>query len=711
MKQEEAKAHHTRLSECGRLGVLAAAAAWLLHPFATSRLYGAGDALWYANMLADFVSQLRLGIFPVFAGQTRFAFNGAVYPLRVAPMYQHLAGVLDLLTGRSLGFFALQHLAVIVCGVTGIYACYLTLSRIAPDRRWNAVGFSILFLSCPGLLATIYTQDLYMTWMAVPFAPLAAYGIMRTYRRDDITSQFWLAVPLAALWWAHSPIALWFTFIAACSQIVRLAAVNRGWLPIRRAILGLALFGLLTQYPFVSVAEVQTPGHPSTVVNAIAHPEQIAENIREAFPGAILPLSENASALGDLQLGYGLWVVFLFVGVAALTRPGRDLIVLVACAAVLLVLVLPVLGLNRYLWDHMPSEIVRITYYWPMQRFYLIIASLLAIAGQIAFGHLAIRRKNTREAWAWILALCCAWSLWESRQFIRAAVARTASAEVSARSQRPENLFLTNASYGLFGNLPPNFSNGVVNPRSQARLLSPITGQGLSVPDRRILESGSLVGTVDENPGVLKLETTVHLVRGRRYALEFRFDRDDLHGILQFSGRSMFREYSLPSSGEALAFGSGPANSRVIALWTSDPAGDDIRIRFIPTAPGEKPKDFASFGSYKLFEIDPSQEPVEVSSLFPFSAQVRTETPAILETAHMFMPGYKATVDGQQAEALRSDAGLVAIPVPPGVHTVSLWFTGSVLLRISYWGAIVAWAAILGLTALASVRAISGSRN
>ena len=82
--------------------LLAAVATWLLHPFATTLQIGAGDALWYANMLGDFVTQLRAGVFPIFVGQTDYAFNGAVYPLRVAPFYQHLAGILDLLTGRQL---------------------------------------------------------------------------------------------------------------------------------------------------------------------------------------------------------------------------------------------------------------------------------------------------------------------------------------------------------------------------------------------------------------------------------------------------------------------------------------------------------------------------------------------------------------------------------------------------------------------------------
>jgi len=697
--------------ELARLGVLAAAAAWLLHPFVTKRMYGAGNALWYTNMLADYVTQVRHGVFPVFAGQTGFAFNGAVYPLRVAPMYQHLAGLLDLLTGRSHTFFTLQHLTVITCGFAGIYSCYFTLRRIAPDRPWCAVGFSILYLSCPGVLATIYTQDLYMTWMTVPFAPLAAYGIVRSFRGDDLTAQFWIAVPLAALWWAHSPIGLWYTMIAAGSQAFRLLAIDRGWAPLRRAFLGVAIFGVLVQYPFVSVAEVQTPGRPSTVVGSLANPKQVAENVRSAFPAAILPVSEHARALGDLQLGYALWAVLLCAAAAGFTLAGKELKVLLAGAALLVVLLLPVPWLNSFLWGHMPAEVLRITYYWPMQRFYLIVASLLAAAGQLAFGHLPFFRAKARAIWVRLLVAGCVWSLWESRQFIRAAADRTASAQASARSQLPENLFLTSDSYGLFGSLPPYFSNGVVHPRIQARLLSPATGRMLPAPDRRIIESGPLVGTVDENPGVLKLGTTLHLERGRRYVLEFGFNRDDLQGILQFSGNSMFREYILPSSGEELAFGSERANAREVTLWTSDPAGDDIGIRFIPTAPGEKPGDFAKFGSYRLFGIDPNRQPVVVETLLPFIAHIRTEVPAILETPRMFMPGYEATIDGQRAEVLRSDAGLAAIAVAPGLHTAALSFKAPLLLRISYWGAIGCWGAVLALAALASARAIASPRN
>jgi len=694
-----------RQRELARVGVLAAVAAWLLHPFATARMYGAGDALWYANMLADYVTQLRKGVFPIFAGQTEFAFNGAVYPLRVAPMYQHLAGLLDLLTGRTLGFIALQHLTVIVCGVAGIYACYLTLCRIAPDRRWNAVGFSVLYLSCPGLLATIYTQDLYMTWMTVPLAPLAVYGIVRTFQRDDLASQVWLAAPLAALWWAHSPIALWFTFIALASQLVRLVYVRHSLDPFKRAMLGAVIFAVLAQYPFVSVAEIHASWAESTVVGTLGHPEKLMGFVRSVFPAVLQPLSDHARRLSDLQLGYALWVVLACASAASLTARRPDLPILLASAGFLLLLVLPVPGFTGFLWNHIPSAVVRITYYWPMQRFYLIVAALLAAAGQIAFATFDPPKWKARGAFAAVLTLgCCCWSLWESRQFIRAAPERTSTAASSARLQRPENVLLMDHAYGLFAKVPAYFTNGVVDPRSQVRLVSRDSGKVLPIAPAPVIQSGLLIGTVNANPGILDLKPTLHLKCGNRYELEFSFARESVPGVLQLVGRTIFREYALPSSGEALAFGSGPGNSRSIDLWTSDPAGEDLQIRFIPMLPGAETAEFEAFGSFNLREIDSHTEPIEVESHVPLTAAVRTEVGALVETPRVFMPGYRASVDGHDSAVVQSEQGLASIPVQPGNHTVSLWFTGPLLLRLSYWTAICAWTAILLLGALTAIR-------
>ena len=175
------------------------------------------------------------------------------------------------------------------------------------------------------------------------------------------------------------------TLIATASQIVRLATVRNSLEPFKRVILGVLIFVVLAQYPFISVAEIQTPGAHSTVIGSLANPASIPDTIRSTFPGIIQPLSDHARKLSDLQLGYAFWAVLVCAFTALASSRRRDLSVILASASFLLLLILPIFGLNSFLWDHMPAELVRITYYWPMQRFYLIVAALLAAAGQISF--------------------------------------------------------------------------------------------------------------------------------------------------------------------------------------------------------------------------------------------------------------------------------------------------------------------------------------
>jgi len=679
------------LPEAARLLLLAAVATWLLHPFATTNQVGAGDALWYANMLADFVLQLRAGIFPVFVGQTDFAFNGAVYPLRVAPLYQHLAGLADLLTGRQLGFFALQHLCVLVIGYAGIFSCYFCLIQISGQHRWTATGLAILYLSCPGLLGTIYTQDQYMTWMTVPFVPVAVHGLTKTFTRDDLKAQVILGSALAVLWMAHAPIALWLTLIAAGMQVARLTFVHRTPAAWKRAAFGGVVFIALAHYPFVSVASLQLPGAASAVAGTLPRAELIPTHIRDAFIATLLPLSDHARNLGDLQLGYGLWLALL-ASVATWLLVSRSWALggLIAAAVVLLGLLIPVPG-NAWLWAHLPDTLTRITYYWPMQRFFLILAALLTATAQIALVAALTRYPRFKSAGAAMLLAGCCWSLWESRQYVAAGRERTASSAVTAQNLRPENRLLMNHAYGLFPRAPAYFSNGVMDPQAESRLLSTKDERELPTVRSNPAQEGRLTGTVDANPGILNLAPTLRLEPGLRYEFRLAFSGHDYHGILQIVGRSFFREYILPASGESLAFGSTRGASNRLPLWSTDPAGDTLSLRFIPTAPGAKPTDFSQFGRFTLSRVDLATAPISLQSLMPYRATVRSPTPARLVTPRLAMPGYHATLDGKPTAVTRSAEGLVTIPVPAGEHVVELIYHGPPILRFSYWTCLAAW--------------------
>ena len=709
-------------TEAVRLALLAAVATWLLHPFATTRQLGAGDALWYANMLADFVLQLRAGVFPVFVGQTDFAFNGAVYPLRVAPLYQHLAGLIDLLTGRQLGFFALQHLCVLVMGYAGIFSCYFSLTRIDGGHRWVATALAILYLGCPGLLGTIYTQDQYMTWMTLPFVPLALLGLVKTFTADSLAAHATQATALAALWLAHAPIALWLTLIVAVLQLLRLLWLHRDKTSWLRALAGAAIFLVLGHYPFVSVATIQLPGGASAVTGALPRAELIPQNVRDAFPAALLPLSDHARALGDLQLGYSLalvWIASTWILLSHLRLrppafqpstfnlqlPSPPLAGLLAASAFLLLLLLPFLG-NAWLWAHLPAQLVRITYYWPMQRFYLLLAGLITTGGYLALTTLLSSRSKLRLPVAVVLGVACSWTLWESRQFVAAGRERTLSAATTAQNLRPENRLLMNHAYGLFSQLPNTFSNGVVDPYAESRLRS---ANGEIMAEKQTTapaQTGKLVGTVDDNPGILKLSPSFRLEPGIRYRLTFAFSDRPYVGILQVVGRHLFREYALPVSGEAAAFGSTPTHSHTLGLWSSDPAGDEMTVRFIPSAPGASPIDFATFAGFTLETIEPEAAPVVTHSFIPFRATVRAPQDAWLETPRMAARDYRATVNGVPTPTRRAPDGLLWVAVPRGEHAVEVVFVPPTVLRLFYWVSLAAWTGLVAAALAFAVRRI-----
>jgi hypothetical protein len=712
--------------EAGRGALLALVGFWLLHPFATNRWVGTGDALWYTNMLADFVTQWRAGHFPVFVGQTDFAFNGAVYPLRAAPLYQHLAGVIDFCTGHHLGFFTLQHLTVLVCGLAGIFTSYACLRALAPERPWPAFALAILYLGCPGVLGTIYTQDLYMTWMTVPFLPVAFYAIARSFRSDDWLAQLLLGPSLAALWWAHSPVALWATLIAVAMQLVRLLSVHRNPAAWKKAAGGAGLFVVLGSYPFVSVAALRTPGVASAVTAGLTQQERITNVVREVFPAVLLPVSHHARALSDLQLGYALGLTLLAILLAAVSSRRVLLWCFVGSSTVLLLLLLPVPVLNLWLWAHLPEEIKRITFYWPMHRFYLLLAASLVVAGQIAFetgGAISCRKgcgeKENRGVKPFLrssgrlarlvagaLAIAVGWSLWEAGQFVAAGRERTATVERSAQVMRPENRLLMMHSFGLFPGFPGYFSHGVMDPEAETRLLDPDTLTAIPAvePGSDVAGWQTLRGEPDANPGVLKLSPTLHLAPGRRYEVEFEFSSRHYAGLLQFAGNTFYREYLLPSSGEKFSFGSGPENSRILPLWTTSPAGDDVTLRFIPAA--GRPADFAEFGRFRSREIDPQMRRVQVQSWLPFRARVRSPRSAWLETPRVFIPGYVATVDGHPVAVQRSPQGLVMVAVTPSAHDLELRYVGPALLRASYYLSLAAWLSLFLTACLVIIRSL-----
>ncbi len=690
--------------ETTRLVLIAGTGFFFYGAFATSGSVGSGDAYWYCIMNADFVSQWRLGVFPVFAGQTEYAFNGAISPLRFAPYLQHFVGGLDLLTGRWLPFSALQNLALLLCGFGGILSAYLCCAAIIPGRRWTALALASLYAGCPGILSLGYQGDLFMSMTTLPYVPLAAYGIWRTLH-DDRASILWSVLPLAALWYCHPPIALWLTFIAVFAHLViwsRRRADKKiylGWAA------GTALFILATGYTFVSV---KTLGAGSTQSEITI----IIESVRSVFPKMFFPVSDTADQLSDYQLGWGLWLALGLALAGTVWRPRRSELVLMIGGLGLILLLLPIPRFNAALWHLLPATLRDITYHWPMQRFYVILAALTVICTAGVLAKLSLDRRRMAFAVSIVLFACTAWTYREAVRFVIRGFAITVPPTQAGIFLERHNQILTRYAFNPFPSAPPYFSHSYIDPYLENRVLAADrhTELASNVAAARPPDEAAQIPLTAEHDGgaVAVLRPLIPLAPGVRYAMRFEPHFTVSPGSLLVSGEHVRREFFLPNSAVGMvpgtepttAFGYMPTSRHYFSVWTSKPVADTVELRYIfnQAVPGVS----ADFARVYLQPYAIDHLPVKITSWAPYRATTNASAAgAWLETPRLYLPGYVATVNGHPATVEKSPGGLVLVGLQPGENSVTLRYRGPWILRASYYAALATWLVfgVLGLRA------------
>jgi hypothetical protein len=679
-------------AEIARWILLGLAALCLLNGMTRTSLHGGGDARWYATLLADMVAQTRAGVFPVWIGQSEFQYNGAIYTLRVAPAFFYIGATVDALTLHSLGVYALQNLMLVLLGLAASFTAYFTLAALMPGRRTLALGLALLFLTCPGVLGIVYNTDLYMSWTSLPLVPLILYAGVRSFRDGGkASSMLLLGTSLGICWWAHSPIAVWMTFISLVLQVVRTmvrAPAKEGWVAIG---LCLAAFATVSAYPIGSV--LLYPADPiagGMSIKPDTTPSMIVDQVKRAFPADLLPVSENGGQLSDFQLGYALWALLL-AGIfwVRLVRWDARILIAFACLLVLLVAI-PIPHLDSYLWNVVPTVVRRITCEWVMNRLYLILAG--AIVFSIALAADQLTSLGRGRLMFWMIALGCVWSSTEAWKFL-AASPQTPRDDVL----RSENVMLTQYAYFGFAVVPDYFTDGVDDPNLENRLLRDPAGGVLSsnLADAAKATSDPAADNrsqmTDANG---ELPISFRLDYGKRYLADFEFVNSDFVGVLQIFSPTSIREYALPSSGGPASFGIGGLHSHFLPLWTSNEAGEDISVRFVPAASRER--NYGLFARVSVNEYDPSRLPVHISSWIPYRADVRSPQRAWLETPRMFQAGYVARVDGRAAKVEKSRQGLVSIEVPSGSSEVEVDYRPPPGLVFLFWSSLTAFALAIG---------------
>jgi hypothetical protein len=680
--------------EAARWLVLLAAGLALTLPYARPERVGAGDSQDYAEHLADFLVQVRHGVFPVLVGQSEYAFNGAFNPLRTAPYFQYAGGALDALTFGALGPYGLQNLEIILSLCAAGFSGYLCLRRISAGRAWLCMLLALLYISSPGVLALVYAGDMIPSWLTLPYLPIYTCLLVRMADRGASGPRLVaMAAVMAMIWCIHAPIAMWLSFIALPVILVRLATL-RGVAWRGRALLGagaLLVFAVLAGYEFVSVAELGLPTLPRQTVNF--RDGTVLSILRAGWAGIFRPVSPSgAQLLSDLQLSAPLWVG-MCLGAVVWRRRGWGLRYLLAASTCLLLLLAPFAGLAGRIWHLSPAWVDQITDQWPMQRFYPILSAF----APFVFVQ-ALRAESPGGRWRqglvlFALALGCCWSGWEARKFLARGFWVALPPARSALPILGENSVFAIYSSGMLGGIPSYFSYGPVNASMQLHMLDSTTLELSQSNPRALLHGRAGTGrawTLQFVPSAqgAEIRPPLSLAPGWSYLLNFAFKRVPPSGTLVVVGRSFYGEYPLPSLGRSKAFGAVSGENSSVVISVPGGTSETVSIRFVTATATMLP---AAFAELEVVPYHPEDLPFHIVDLVPLRIRARTAGEGWLETSRIFIPGYQARVDGKPAQFARSPDGLVMIRVPAGESSVELGYPGSPLLRASFWVSLAGW--------------------
>jgi hypothetical protein len=664
---------------------------------------GSGDAHWYVAMLSDFLAQVKAGAFPIWVGQSPYAFNGAVSPIRYAPAFQYYGGLVDLLTAQALQPVAVKNLCLALSAVGGAFAAYGCMRPIVGARRWIACMLAVLWITGPGVLAPVISGDQYMTFVALPFVPIVLHGCWRLLVLDDAWGRLWISVGLAGLWLCHPPIGLWMTLISGGIYLSAMFARRRWIHEIKCLALMGAVFLALGSYPFVSLLNLDNQLRVTSLGSSAAF------EIHKYFPANFMPISPSRGGLADYQMGYALLgTLAISVLLMGLSRP-RAAWTFAAASILVVPFTVPVPFVTDAIWGRMPSWFVTVNNVWPMQRLFLIWSALAAFTAAIVLASARISGTPWRRAL--IIAALSVGLLWSAREArkLTTNITRTRSTPEQTRIMEGlNNTQLGRYAYGSFETAPGYASHGYMDGWFENRLLDTKTREPfIANSDAAAPGDGPHAGySTLVSKGLLRAEnisdSTSYFLRpdfildpGKRYALRLELFDPDTQGVLQLKQASMFREYYLPDSGAGIsrggiprAFGTEATSGKVVSL--SVLGKDPAPLTAILITPRATHKDFTA-GRYWLYTYERSQLPIVIESWVPYRVRFTASKAAFLESPRMWLKDWRASVNGSPVPAEPSPEGLVMVPVKAGPNTVTLEYVPPASVRASFYIVLCSW--------------------
>lgn len=674
-----------------RACLLVATALVLVRPFDTRLMAGTGDAKLYGEAMADFLAQVHAGIFPPLVSQSEVAPFGAIFPFRMATYHFYLGVALDALTAGHLTVYAVQHLTLMISMVAGALAMYAVLRRLTPPLPWLAAALTALYVGAPVWLGALYSFNMFFTVMALPWLPIAFYTIARP-PTAGMGRAILNGAALAMVWFAHPPIGLWASIVVVVAQAFTLLFAWPGWRGLAQIAVSWLVFAFLCAGLWVSISEVSAGTGPDAwpVILRIIH---------LTFPGLILAPQNPALALINFQPGYA--ILAILAGAAILAARHRDGAAtrLVAVAALLLVLILPVPWVTAWLWQSMPPVVAAITNIWPLQRIVPVLVAIAPLAAILACRGLDFRRRRAVWALAGALSVALVWSALQVPKYFFCGRVDVRSQErdtVESRSENSPLLLNWLAYYYTATGTPPDLVASEINdPVLLNRVLTPdgdqVLASNFDVARAADAQAKSVAVRAVSVDAAYALSLPLTLAPGKRYLLSLQPGSRVPAGTLRLFNSELNIE-------TRRLVGGGPQIT--LPIWTSSRSPQTPQVVYYPDSPYVMEQAIPNFLTAREASYDRATMPVRIERFAPYRARVTSPAVGSLETHRLFVKGYRARVNGLPAPVSSSPSGLAMVPVPAGVSTVDLDYVGSPRLRLAMARSAAGWAGVLILVGI-----------
>jgi hypothetical protein len=434
------------------------------------------------------------------------------------------------------------------------------------------------------------------------------------------------------------------------------------------------------------------------------------------FRAAILSLATNTAHIREVffmsdppqgllevfQPGWGLIVVFTVAAMSLFgARPiGAKLFFAVSIGLSICFLRLPLV--SNFLDGRFPVDFAAMCGSPLPLRITPVLTSFTAMAGVMWVATLKSESRKSHLIVVSVLGALALLSCFKTAPLLRHTRDMTGGAKLTERNLRPENAMLDAYAYLLLP-IPSYFSHGKTDPMLESRLLND-TGKVLIGPteDARIMEQRGvrkvrmITNPMPNSLSWFAADPTIAVQPQEHLLLRFEFNPAwNYAGYFILEAQDAYREYHLPDSGMPSGFGVGSSRSGVLSFWNTGSTPETYKFSESSEPGNDVPHSGALFANLYVSKLDASALPIQLTSYLPYKARINTATGGTLETFRVYMPGYRATVDGTDAPVFESREHLAAVLVPAGSHEIILRFVGTTKLWLSAAVSAIGWCCLV----------------